>query len=173
MTCICSPHFYHKNTENIFNHFLLGLNHFGTLDPSLLSTLEDWLILGTLDSSGILSIDLLPSLLKCNLNSFNLITLLCDRNERIVVDSRHYLKCSTAAAPGSSSIVLTLSAPSLLLAWLAAVLAPLMLMRLVTASSVRSGYLGPGHETRPNLSMMKFNKQRELNHVFIVSNTLI
>ena len=59
-------------TSNILYHFLLGLNHFGTLDPSLLSTLVDWLILGTVDSSGILSIDLLPSLLQCNLKSFNL-----------------------------------------------------------------------------------------------------
>lgn len=112
---------------------MLGLNHFGTLDPSLLSTLEDWLILGTVDSSsGILSIDLLPSLLQCNLKSFNLNVT---EKKKIMADSRHYLVDSAATAPVST--VLTFSAPILLLAWLAAVLAPVMLLRLVTASSVR------------------------------------
>ena len=132
--CICSPDFIQKKTSNIWVHFLLGLNHFGTLDPSLLSTLEDWLILGTLDSSGIVSIDLLPSLLKFNLNSLNLSK--CDREKEILAYSRHYLEGSAAPAAVSAT-VLTVSAPILLRAWLAAVLAPVMLLRLVTASSVR------------------------------------
>ena len=132
--CICSPDFIQKKTSNIWDHFLLGLNHFGILDPSLLSTLEDWLILGTLDSSGIVSIDLLPSLLKFNLNSFNLRK--CGREKEILSYSRHYLEASAGTAPVSVT-VLTFFAPILLRAWLAAVLAPVMLLRLVTVSSVK------------------------------------
>ena len=54
----------------------------------------------------------------------------------LLADSRHYLEGLASIAPVSIT-VLTLSAPILLLAWLAAVLAPVMLLRLVTASWVR------------------------------------